>query len=83
MKKILQHVQQIIQLNFGKKNEENLFILKEKIEKAYSVVVKILYKNNGNLISGTVDDAIKIWKEVNDKHQYLTTLIHKGGIRSA
>ena len=55
-------------IKFWKKNEENLFILKEKIEKAYSVVVKILYKNNGNLISGTVYDNIKIWKEVNNKH---------------
>ena len=70
-------------IKFWKKDKkENKYILKEKIDNAHNIVSKILYTQKGNLISSSIDGTIKIWQEVNDKHQCITKLYHQGNVRS-
>ncbi len=70
-------------IKFWKKNvAENKFVLNETIEKAHSIVNKILYKENVNLISYSVDGTIKIWQEKYNQHHLVTKLNHLGGVQS-
>ena len=70
-------------IKFWKKNvAENKFVLNETIEKAHSIVNKILYKENVNLISCSVDGTIKIWQEKYNQHHLVTKLNHLGGVQS-
>ena len=70
-------------IKFWKKNvAKNKFVLNETIEKAHSIVNKILYKENVNLISCSVDGTIKIWQEKYNQHHLVTKLNHLGGVQS-
>ena len=65
-----------------KKENKNEYEIKETIENAHSIISKILYQKNGNLISCSVDGTIKIWNEINNKNQCITILTHSERINS-
>ena len=71
-------------IKFWKKDKkENKYILKEKIKNIHNIVSKILYSKKGNMISSSkIDGTIKIWQEVDDKHQCITKLYHQGKVES-
>ena len=53
------------------------------IENAHnSIIFKILYNSNNKIISCSEDETIKIWEEINNNYQLVTTLSNKGCICS-
>ena len=64
-------------IKFWKKDVvENKYLLNETIENAHSVVNKILFRKNGDLLSCSVDGTIKMWKKNENKHRCITKLKH-------